>query len=54
MIDYTVEMKQADDDDFTEVATNITDTNYTYTDDISSGSTYQFSVKARNIVGFSN
>ena len=57
MIDYAVEMKQSqdesNDDDYIQVAENITDTSYNYTTSIVPGSTYQFKVKARNMIGFS-
>lgn len=44
-------MKQ-DDSDWTEVA-NVTELTYTYAEDINTGSTYEFRVKAINAVGSS-
>ena len=41
-----------DDGDFSVVATNLTETSYTYTDEVISGATYQYRVKARNEVGY--
>ena len=40
-----------DDDGFYSVA-NVTETSYDKTDDITSGATYQYRVKARNEVGY--
>jgi len=37
--------------DFFDIA-NVTDTSYTYTDEIISGATYSFKVKARSEVGY--
>ena len=41
-----------DDGDFSVVATNLTETSYTNTDEVISGATYQYRVKARNEVGY--
>ena len=41
-----------DDGDFSVVATNLTETSYTNTDEIIPGATYQYRVKARNEVGY--
>ena len=58
MLNYTVEMKQPESDirngdNFIEVA-NVTEPSYTYANDITNGTTYNFRVKAVNGVGSSN
>ena len=47
------ESANSDGNDWTEVA-SVTELTYTYTEDINTGSTYQFRVKAVNDVGSSD
>ena len=44
----------SNDDGFIEVAQNLTNTSYTYTNVTASGAKYEFRVKAQNSIGFGN